>query len=359
MKKGFTLIELLAVIVILSIIALIATPIVINLIGKAREKSAENSVYGIIKSTENAYAINLVDGQANNKQYTCDGTKCVLTKLNNETYIGEEIKLEFNGIVPKSGIINLSKDGKVHIDNLEINDHICYEEKENIICKNKKKVNKLFFLDIPYKENMTYYFDFNEALNNKIENYSDGKTKLNIVNANIDNNSIYFTGENKSYAYTEKALSSHDYFTVYFVAKFDNVYSNNYLISTTSTNSLNQFGVGIGRYGQGTNAYNEVITMVSNVSNGAYTGQDILNYYVYAIVYSENTAYFYINGILVDTRNNCDSTSKFYFASYDNKGTIYGGSLIRFKQFAFVDAVHTESEVKSNSSWLYNKYLNN
>ena len=49
-KKGFTLIELLAVIVILAIIALIATPIIINVIEGARKKAFENSVYGIMET---------------------------------------------------------------------------------------------------------------------------------------------------------------------------------------------------------------------------------------------------------------------------------------------------------------------
>ena len=39
-KKGFTLIELLAVIVILAIIALIATPIVINIIEDSKKNSS-------------------------------------------------------------------------------------------------------------------------------------------------------------------------------------------------------------------------------------------------------------------------------------------------------------------------------
>ena len=39
MKKGFTLIELLAVIIILAIIALIATPIVLNVINDARKSA--------------------------------------------------------------------------------------------------------------------------------------------------------------------------------------------------------------------------------------------------------------------------------------------------------------------------------
>ena len=43
-KNGFTLIELLAVIVILAIIALIATPIILGIINDAREESNERSV---------------------------------------------------------------------------------------------------------------------------------------------------------------------------------------------------------------------------------------------------------------------------------------------------------------------------
>ena len=42
-KKGFTLIELLAVIVVLAIIALIATPIVMNTIKNAKKEAAERT----------------------------------------------------------------------------------------------------------------------------------------------------------------------------------------------------------------------------------------------------------------------------------------------------------------------------
>ena len=54
-KKGFTLIELLAVIVVLAIIALIATPIVMNLINNAQEGANERSVEGYMKAYEAAY----------------------------------------------------------------------------------------------------------------------------------------------------------------------------------------------------------------------------------------------------------------------------------------------------------------
>ena len=46
-KKGFTLIELLAVIIILAVIALIATPIVLNVIDNARKSANKDSAYGL------------------------------------------------------------------------------------------------------------------------------------------------------------------------------------------------------------------------------------------------------------------------------------------------------------------------
>ena len=51
-KKGFTLIELLAVIVILAVIALIATPLIMNVINDARKNSFKDSAYGITKAVE-------------------------------------------------------------------------------------------------------------------------------------------------------------------------------------------------------------------------------------------------------------------------------------------------------------------
>lgn len=56
-KKGFTLIELLAVIVILAIIALIATPIILNMINDAKKSAAKDSAYGYMKSVDNYIAL--------------------------------------------------------------------------------------------------------------------------------------------------------------------------------------------------------------------------------------------------------------------------------------------------------------
>ena len=51
-KNGFTLIELLAVIVILAVIALIATPIILNVIENAKKGASKNSMYGYVEAVE-------------------------------------------------------------------------------------------------------------------------------------------------------------------------------------------------------------------------------------------------------------------------------------------------------------------
>lgn len=72
-QKGFTLIELLAVIVILAVIALIATPLIMGVITDAKKNAFRDSAYEILKAGE---------------QYIGE----VLLKDNN-TYLGETIIL--------------------------------------------------------------------------------------------------------------------------------------------------------------------------------------------------------------------------------------------------------------------------
>ena len=60
-RNGFTLIELLAVIVILAIIALIATPMILGVIDSAKKGAAESSAYGYIEAIENSTLQNMVE----------------------------------------------------------------------------------------------------------------------------------------------------------------------------------------------------------------------------------------------------------------------------------------------------------
>ena len=55
MKKGFTLIELLAVIVVLAILALIVTPIVLNIVENAQDGSDERSLEQYAKVMQTTY----------------------------------------------------------------------------------------------------------------------------------------------------------------------------------------------------------------------------------------------------------------------------------------------------------------
>ena len=77
-KNGFTLIELLAVIVILAVIALIATPVIMNAINDARKGAVKDAAYGVAKAVE--YSIGLAANTDNN--YTIPTTVTSGTGVN-------------------------------------------------------------------------------------------------------------------------------------------------------------------------------------------------------------------------------------------------------------------------------------
>lgn len=82
-KKGFTLIELLAVIVILAIIALIATPIILNMINDAKKSAAKDSAYGYIDAVEKYIALAAMGKDINTaydpQNVPVDGSVCTLS----------------------------------------------------------------------------------------------------------------------------------------------------------------------------------------------------------------------------------------------------------------------------------------
>ncbi|MBE6138733.1 MAG: type II secretion system protein [Firmicutes bacterium] len=105
-KKGFTLIELLAVIVVLAIIALIATPIVMNVISNAQKGAAERSADNYVKAVETLIATKRLDGEpVEDGTYTIDE--------NGNIKSGDvELTVELNGTKPNGGSIEI-KDGQV------------------------------------------------------------------------------------------------------------------------------------------------------------------------------------------------------------------------------------------------------
>ncbi len=108
-KYGFTLIELLAVIVVLAIIALIATPIVMNTIKRSKKGAAERSADSYVKQVEVAVATErlnkneVLDGEY---QITSDGNLC--RDKSASCSDDKKIKIEMNGTKPTSGKIKIT-----------------------------------------------------------------------------------------------------------------------------------------------------------------------------------------------------------------------------------------------------------
>lgn len=108
MKKGFTLIELLAVIVILAIIALIATPIVLNIVKDSKENSAARSLEGYVKGVDNAQAQYML---LNNGEMARNLNDLTISVDNADKL--EEINVEFK------------KDGTVAVAQANIGEYHC------------------------------------------------------------------------------------------------------------------------------------------------------------------------------------------------------------------------------------------
>ncbi len=110
-KKGFTLIELLAVIVVLAIIALIATPIVMNTIKRSQKGAAERSADNYIEAVETAVATSRLDSDG-----VSDGTYTINDEGNLEgNGLKNPLTIEMSGNKPSRGTITI-RNGQVTTD---------------------------------------------------------------------------------------------------------------------------------------------------------------------------------------------------------------------------------------------------
>ena len=117
-NKGFTLIELLAVIVILAIIALIATPMILGVIDTAKKGSAESAALGYIDAVEKSIMLSQFTDTP--VTLTADSTVCTVGD-NGKLTIGEkEVTIDFKGEAPKNGgTVTVNKKGEVTAVSLE------------------------------------------------------------------------------------------------------------------------------------------------------------------------------------------------------------------------------------------------
>ena len=125
-KKGFTLIELLAVIVVLAIIALIATPIVMNTIKSAKKGAAERSADSYISAVETAVATARLDGKdIPDGTYKIDGEG----NLTGTGLPNGKLTIDMKGNKPTGGTITI-KNGQVTNDSeMTVGDYdVAYNE---------------------------------------------------------------------------------------------------------------------------------------------------------------------------------------------------------------------------------------
>ena len=109
-NKGFTLIELLAVIVILAVIALIATPMILGVVESAKKGAAESSVLGFVDAVEKQIMISEVEGTtiADGTYKVTEGTASMTSTATGAT----AIKIDVKGQVPGATSMEI-KDGSV------------------------------------------------------------------------------------------------------------------------------------------------------------------------------------------------------------------------------------------------------
>ena len=163
-KNAFTLIELLAVIVILAIVALIATPIILGIINESKEQSTLRSAENYLKAVELA-----VTRENLNRNF--NPSECTVQKNGKLLCAGyeNEISIEVEGEKPEAGAKIKFEEGKiVAISNFTISNKsveaskLGLEEYVNKICKKLDSAQEDYAIGTKYECNVNkddkFYF---------------------------------------------------------------------------------------------------------------------------------------------------------------------------------------------------------
>ena len=221
-KKGFTLIELLAVIVILAVIALIATPLIMNVINDAKKGASRDAGYNVIKAGELRAATEGIAGA--NPPYHYDetsnldmkGTKptkftldinenmdtqlkawlngyCVVKEYGNETVtIDESKKSEAECVTGGSSVTKKYENGEVIYFNPETNQKCSDYTEANSKNQNKSGCMKWYaFNDSESSNTVNVILDHNTTYKvawNSSGNNADGMKEVKEALENDKNN---------------------------------------------------------------------------------------------------------------------------------------------------------------------------
>ena len=203
-NKGFTLVELLAVIVILALIALIATPIILNVINDAKKQAAKDSAYGYMDAVEKY----IVSSELEDKSIQ-DGTYSV-EELNS---MGVSVK----GSTPDNGNIEI-KNSSVKSYDIGIDGYVVRNGKVDKVSTTKKIENgTAVYYNPVYGEKCTGYTEANSTTGKNsgcmkwyVFNDKEGNATVNVI---LDHNTTAgvaynLTGNNSEMKEVKKALEN-------------------------------------------------------------------------------------------------------------------------------------------------------
>ncbi len=131
--KGFTLVELLAIIVILAIIALITTPIILNVIENSRLNAAKDKAWGTIDAVRIAYATAQTSEQEVGLPYTIKYPKTSASDSTTDSSTGggkgngyiNSTEVKASGENPTEGTVTISNNGTITASSLKFGNYYC------------------------------------------------------------------------------------------------------------------------------------------------------------------------------------------------------------------------------------------
>ena len=316
-KKGFTLIELLAVIVILAIIALIATPIIVGVINDAKKNAFLDTGYGMIEAAKLYYA-----GQYGNDDF--------IGKTFNFSKNIDDLKL--SGEKPGGGLLSIDKDGT-----------------QSFMVWNK---DKSFCMTKDFSEEKIKIEDFgtSKCKNSLVENMTgfmkDQSGKGNDgINYGAILNKGYATFDGKSYI--DAGFSSYDFKdTATVVVRFKKSSFTPGKYETLLSNWENA-GVGISTKGEvirfGAYSKNFVELATTKLSSN--------QYYTIVGVYNNEALFLYMDGVLVSKATIAENVKvapvPIYVGSNPQAdGSIYEAFTGDISDALVFDRAMTEEEVK-------------
>ena len=197
-RKGFTLIELLAVIVILAIIALVATPIVLKLIETSRKGAFARSAEGVLKASKLYYTTSIINEVTPDTiKFNCNNIKCL---SNEKDSIGNSIELDVDGNMG-TGNVTITSEGKIEL--ILGNGRYCAEKgKDETKIKVSKKICGEIIVNKP--QDLTISSKTGKAGEiTVVGSVSNDDSEIKMYEFSIDNGLTWKKAENKTYTFTE------------------------------------------------------------------------------------------------------------------------------------------------------------